>query len=321
MLAYLFALLTACANAAASVLQRAANRKRPADELFHPRLIARILREPLWFCGVLAMIASFLLLATALANGPLSVVQPLLVLELPLTLILADLTFGRPTRRNEWFGIGAISLGLAGLLLSLAPQEGGEFHVSAGTWAAGIGGSAAAMVVLIILAKRSRVGSMARPALLAVATGTGFGVNSAIIKAMTVTLERGGWVGLFTSWPVYGVLVCGLVSFFLLQTALGSGPLIAAQPGLTGSEPIVAMIWGVVVFDEHVRSGVAYARADGMRTLAHIKVQRLPQPAYERRQLRIRDESPPRELCARETCAVPSRLGERGQVVERCGTL
>lgn len=256
MLAYLFALLTACANAAASVLQRAANRKRPADELFHPRLIMRIVREPLWFCGVLAMIASFLLLATALAYGPLSVVQPLLVLELPLTLILADLTFGRPTRRNEWIGIGAISVGLAGLLFALSPKEGGEFHVPAGTWVAGIGASAAAMAVLIFLATRTRVGSMARPALLAIATGTGFGVNSAIIKAMTVTLTDGGWVGLFTSWPVYGVLVCGLVSFFLLQTALGSGPLIAAQPGLTGSEPIVAVIWGVVVFGEHVRGGL-----------------------------------------------------------------
>lgn len=253
---YIFALLTAVANAAASVLQRAANRKRPADELFHPRLIIRILREPLWFFGVLAMIASFLLLATALAKGPISVVQPLLVLELPLTLILADLTFGRPTKRNEWLGIVAISIGLAGLLYSLKPTEGGAFHVPAGTWAAGIGGSAAAMVLLVFLAKRANVGSMARPALLAIATGTGFGVNSALIKAMMASLQQGGWVGLFTSWPVYGVMACGLVSFFLLQTALGSGPLIAAQPGLTGSEPIVAVIWGVVVFGEHMRGGL-----------------------------------------------------------------
>lgn len=253
---YLFALLTACANAAASVLQRAANRKRPADELFHPRLIGRILREPLWFAGLTAMLASFALLALSVANGPLSVVEPLLVLELPLTLILADLTFGRPTRRNEWLGILAISSGLAGVLFFLAPQEGPAFHVSAGTWATGIGGAAAGMAVLAGAASRAPVSSMWRPALLAIATGTGFGVNSALIKAMTVSLERGGWLGLFGSWPLYGVLVCGAVSFFLLQTALGSGPLIAAQPGLTASEPIVAIIWGVVVFDEHIRSGM-----------------------------------------------------------------
>lgn len=253
---YLFALLTACANAAASVLQRAANRKRPAEELFHPRLIVRILREPLWFAGLTAMIASFVLLALSVANGPLSVVEPLLVLELPLTLILADLTFGRPTKRNEWFGILAISAGLAGVLFFLAPREGAEFHITAGTWAAGIGGAAAGMVVLAAAASRMRVGSMWRPALLAIATGTGFGVNSALIKAMTLSLERGGWVGLFTDWPLYGVLVCGCISFFLLQTALGSGPLIAAQPGLTASEPIVAIIWGVVVFNEQIRSGL-----------------------------------------------------------------
>src|SRR5699024_10257547 len=88
------------------------------------------------------------------------------------------------------------------------------------------------------------------------ATGTGFGTNAALIKAMTAALDRQGWAGLATTWQTYGVIVCGTLAFFLLQAALGSGPLLAAQPGLTGAEPIVSIIWGTVVFGEQVRGGL-----------------------------------------------------------------
>jgi EamA domain-containing membrane protein RarD len=42
---------------------------------------------------------------------------------------------------------------------------------------------------------------------------------------------------------------------FLLQSAVNAGRLIAAQPGLTLSDPIVSVLWGVLVFSEHVRGG------------------------------------------------------------------
>jgi hypothetical protein len=36
---------------------------------------------------------------------------------------------------------------------------------------------------------------------------------------------------------------------------LNAGQLIAAQPGLTLSDPIVSILWGVLVFGEQVRTG------------------------------------------------------------------
>ncbi|WP_182358342.1 DMT family transporter [Tomitella gaofuii] len=258
MLVYVLALLTAVANASASVLQRAANRKRPADELFHPRLIIRVLREPLWFAGIAALIISFFLLAGALGSGPISIVEPLVVLTLPLTLVIADITFGRHTRPAEWGAAAAITVGLVGVLFFLAPEAGPGALIPVATWAWGLGAAAACIAVLVVLAARAAVGSMVRPALLGVATGIGFGTNAALIKAMTAALERGGWAGLATTWQTYGVVVCGALAFFLLQAALGSGPLIAAQPGLTGAEPIVSILWGTIVFGEQVRGGLFY---------------------------------------------------------------
>jgi drug/metabolite transporter (DMT)-like permease len=74
------------------------------------------------------------------------------------------------------------------------------------------------------------------------------------MKAMTGTLAH-GIVALVTHWPVYGMVATGVLGMFLLQSAMNAGRLIAAQPGLTLSDPIVSVLWGVLVFGERVRLG------------------------------------------------------------------
>jgi drug/metabolite transporter (DMT)-like permease len=94
MLTYALAVLAACANATSSVLQRKANRRAPRRENMSLRLIWSLAHEPVWFGGILAVTGGFLLQAAALGGGQLSVVEPILVLELPATLILASRVFG-----------------------------------------------------------------------------------------------------------------------------------------------------------------------------------------------------------------------------------
>jgi EamA domain-containing membrane protein RarD len=74
------------------------------------------------------------------------------------------------------------------------------------------------------------------------------------VKGMTGTFAQ-GIRALFTSWPLYGMIAAGLLGMFLLQYAMNAGRLIAAQPGLTLSDPIVSILWGVLVFGEKVRGG------------------------------------------------------------------
>jgi EamA domain-containing membrane protein RarD len=40
-----------------------------------------------------------------------------------------------------------------------------------------------------------------------------------------------------------------------MQWALHSGPLIAAQPGFTLMDPLVSILWGVLVYNEVTRQG------------------------------------------------------------------
>jgi hypothetical protein len=89
---------------------------------------------------------------------------------------------------------------------------------------------------------------------LSVAAGSTFGLTAALIKAMTRTLAEG--LGhLFTDWPVYAMVAAGVLGMFLTQSALNAGSLIAAQPGLTLSDPLISVLWGVLAFHEQVRQG------------------------------------------------------------------
>jgi hypothetical protein len=65
-----------------------------------------------------------------------------------------------------------------------------------------------------------------------------------------------GWGAIFASWQLYALVATGALGMFLVQSALNAGRLIAAQPGLTLSDPIISILWGVLAFHEHVRSGL-----------------------------------------------------------------
>jgi drug/metabolite transporter (DMT)-like permease len=52
------------------------------------------------------------------------------------------------------------------------------------------------------------------------------------------------------------VVAAGCLGFFLTQSALNAGRLVAAQPGISLMDPIISVLWGVLVFGEQVRSGI-----------------------------------------------------------------
>ncbi len=135
MLSFVLAVLAAFGNATSSVLQRKANRDVPRSQNLSWRLIWSLLHEPVWFGGILAICIGFVLQATALGFGELATVEPILVLELPLTLILAARIFGKSLHRREWGAAVAMTLSLGALLFLLAPSAGRNGHVPWYGWA------------------------------------------------------------------------------------------------------------------------------------------------------------------------------------------
>jgi drug/metabolite transporter (DMT)-like permease len=261
-LSYLLAVLAACANATSSVLQRKANREVPRKQNLSPRLIWSLAHQPAWFGGVLAIFVGFLLQATALGNGQLSLVEPILVLELPAALILGGWVFRARLGPREWACVVAMAAALAAMLFALSPSGGQTSGVRWYTWLTAIGVNLAAAGALVAYGRRGPAGagrtdtkgSARQAAVLGVAAGSVFGLTAALMKGMTGTFA-GGIGAVLTHWQLYGMIAAGVLGMFLLQSALNAGQLIAAQPGLTLSDPIVSILWGVLVFGEQVRTG------------------------------------------------------------------
>ncbi len=279
MLTYALAVLAACANATSSVLQRKANREAPQQQNLSLRLIWTLAHQPVWFGGVAAITAGFLLQAAALGSGELSVVEPILVLELPATLILASRVFKTRLRTREWGSILAMTAGLAGLLYFLSPAAAPNGHVRWYGWTAGIAINLAFVAVMVAWGRYGPAGrggkgghghggggsSARQAAVLAVAAGSTFGLTAALMKGMTNAYAQ-GFGALFTSWQLYGMIAAGVTGMFLVQSAMNAGQLIAAQPGLTLSDPIVSILWGTLVYGEQVRGGwfIALAVVSGL---------------------------------------------------------
>ncbi|MFL6051904.1 MAG: DMT family transporter [Actinoallomurus sp.] len=251
MISVLFAVLAAASNALASVLQRHAARAAPADEAFRLALIGDLIRRPEWLGGIVALTFGFLFQAAALTTGELSLVQPILVTELPITMLVMVVFFRFRLGSESWRAVGALTVGLAALLASAAPSPGHR-HPDRIDWAIAILVTAGLIAYLVSVAKMTHGAS--RAALLGVASGLGFAFTAALMKEATKVLPAGP-AALLTSWSVWAMVAAGLGSLFLLQNALHSGTLVAVQPALNVSDPVASIAYGVGLFGEEIRLG------------------------------------------------------------------
>lgn len=247
-----FAIAAAVSNALASILQRRGAGSIPESKSMRVSLLIAVLRQPVWLFGLLAMVAAFVFQAAALARGDLALVQPLLLAELPITLLLAPLFFEGGAGRRAWFGVVGMSAGLAAVLVAAAPR-GGRGSTNLASVLLTVAASAGLIACLVVLALRME--GSPRAATFGTAAGAGFALTAALMKEAMDELTSAGVGGMFASWSLYAMMAAGVVSLFLWQNALQAGTLIAAQPAITLSDPILSTLIGVMVFGEHVRLG------------------------------------------------------------------
>ena len=252
-LSVLFAVLAAVSNAFGTVLQRRAALIVPQSEGFRLRLMLDLLRTPVWFGGILGVIFAALFQAVALTTGPLAVVQPIFVLELPFALLISGLVFRRRMPGWGWLSVAAIVVGLGTALFAAAPR-GGDLQPSMALWVLAVTSCCGAMVLLAGAALRRPVGK-ARAVCLGTAAAIGYALTAALMKSATDTLDHQGVAAFFESWQTYGFAVVGVAALFLLENAMQAGPLVASQPALTLGDALISLSLGVTLYNETVRTG------------------------------------------------------------------
>jgi drug/metabolite transporter (DMT)-like permease len=249
----LFALLAACCTAVANVMQRQAAALIPDEAELRPRLLGYLLRRPAWYAGMVALLGGFVFQASALNHDRLTVVQPLLIVELPVTLVLAGAVFHRPLDRPDWLAVAAISTGLV-LVLLFADPSGGHEDSPLLDWLIAAGTVAGLMAALVLAGLR--VGGGARAGLFGAASGIGFGLTAAFLKSATGLFDQ-GLHALVTSAEPYAMVVTGAASLFLAQNAFQAGALAVSQPAITISDPLASIALGVGLFGEQLQTGLA----------------------------------------------------------------
>jgi drug/metabolite transporter (DMT)-like permease len=242
-----FALLAALSNGTSAVTQHIASTASKV-ELSGWRLIVFVVRRPLWLLGALAQVGAFVFQALALHNGEISVVQPLLVTELVLVLVLRRVWLRQSIALAAWSGALLACAGLSVFLVAGEPQ-GGRPVPESRHWIAAIVVIAVAAAALMVAGRR---GSPARrAALYAIAAGITWALEATLIKATTDTITQFGLGGMFTHWPVYAMAVGGAAGVLLEQEALHVGPLRVSQPIMVIVDPIVSIALSVWLFGEH----------------------------------------------------------------------
>jgi len=244
----LLALLAALANAGNLVTQHVSSNRAP--EGTKPlKLVVFLARQPMWLFGWVALLAGFVLHAVALHVGALSVVQPILVAELVFALVIRRLWFHHRVPGAAWRAAVITCAGLS-LFIVASDAGGGGATASLPEWfsaSAVLGGIALLMVAV------ARWGTpTGKAALYGTATGMVWALEAAYIKSMTDTLAQDGFFGMFAHWPVYAVIVGGIVGNVVMQAAVHQGPLHVSSPLMIAADPIFSIVLGFWLFDEQL---------------------------------------------------------------------
>jgi drug/metabolite transporter (DMT)-like permease len=263
--AIVFALLAALCNAVSVLTRHVASTADP-DHPTGLREVGFLLRNPQWLAGWGAQIGAFVFQAVALQLGQVSVVQPLLVTELVMALVLRRVFVHQTVAGVAWAGAAASVAGLAVFIVAAEPR-GGNAGPTGGHWAAAIIACGAVVGALVLGARGGSPGRQA--ALYGLAGGITWALEATFIKSATDELARAGLGGMFGTWPVYAVAVGGAAGVVIEQAALQSGPLRVSQPLLTITDPIVSIVLSVWLFDEHfvLNPGVLAAAAAGFAVM------------------------------------------------------
>lgn len=252
LIAIVAALAAGAFFAIGGVLQQRAASTRPEGETLSFRLIMDLAGEPRWLLGIAFAVGSYGLEALALSYGPLVLVQPLIVTELLFALPISVRWAGSSMSRRDWLGTLAVGGGLALGLVSADPGAGRP-SAPVGEWVVALS-STAGLAVLAVLAGRHERGGLARPSLYALSAALVLGMQAALLKATIARFEL-GVVPALESWETWAMAGAAVIGLVLVQSAYQSGPLAATMPLVDAVDPSVAIVFGVTLFHEHIRTG------------------------------------------------------------------
>ncbi|MGX7677648.1 DMT family transporter [Jatrophihabitans sp. DSM 45814] len=219
--------------------------------------LADLLRNPRWLVATAGDVLGALLQIVALSNGPVVLVQPLLVLALPIAVAIRS-WFGEPRPSStDLLNCALVILALSGFFALLGePSRGRIIGTASAAWATSIAFVAGGLAILVVRHRSPVI----RAVVFGVVAGCWFGLVSVLIEAVSSVWEKQGLEG-FGDPEGFVPLVCviglAVVGYLLVQIGFQIGPLGASFPANLILDPVTAVVLGAVLLGEQVPTGGA----------------------------------------------------------------
>jgi drug/metabolite transporter (DMT)-like permease len=251
------ALGAALAYAASSSLKHVSAGRVPDARAPHRRSLARFVRatlaHPLWLGGIACDAVGLGLQAAALHLGALAIVQPLLTTGLLFALVARRVHDHSQVSPVQLLWAVLFCAALGGFVWLAA--GGDATREAADRLPAVIAGVIGAVLAAACVEAGRRQKTTGRgAALLGVAVGVIYAGTAALIKAVT-DIGVAHPLRVLISWQLYLALAAGAAGLLLSQLAFQAAPLTASLPASASVDPLLSIVIGVAVYDEHIRRG------------------------------------------------------------------
>jgi hypothetical protein len=236
------------------------------------KLIRVLVSRRSWYVGGVFGAVAFILHGVGLGNGPLIIVQPLVVTGIVIAVPLrAALDARRPSGEHvRWVAVTAAGIAVFVVASNPTTQGGHPRLVHVGPLLV-VGMLGAAVIARIGMRAAS---ARRRGIVLGAASGILLGLNAGTLK-LTVLYADEGVLGICV---VTTLIVVGITAFTLNQKTYQVAPLAVSMPALNVVVVIVAAVYGVLVFREVPAHGALalvsellgiYLMGMGLARLAH----------------------------------------------------
>jgi drug/metabolite transporter (DMT)-like permease len=248
-LVIVFALLAAVCMAIGIVVRQRATMDVPEDEGVSPTMVKALLGKRMWWIGTGVAVTGYVCQAIALSMGSLLVVQPLLVSSLLFALPLSARLAGRRVSPLEWAWAVVLTAALAMFVLMARPRAG-LYRGEEMAWLVAI--VVIAPIVLFCVLFGARSTGTRRAVLIAIAVGVLFGVVAVVTKLVMYELAEEGALAVLRLPSLYFLAALGICAMVLQQSAFHAGALQSSVPTMLVLEPVVAVLLGALVLNEHL---------------------------------------------------------------------
>lgn len=225
---------------------------RADNKTMKPQQLLRMLTNPKWIGALLIVICGFLLHVTAITMAPVTVIQPLGILAVPWSILMASKLHGHRVTGRMWL---AVAVTLAGIVIftSTAAVNAAPDHNTHPE--AVLRGSLVVYALGAFFAVLAWKGRSALWRSLWWATGGSFlfGLSSAQIKAISVMMREPGFTS--STWFFVMALIFAVTlatGGIMIQQGYACGPAEVVVGSMDTTDPIVGVSFGLILLGEGV---------------------------------------------------------------------